>query len=342
MMNVKSLVTSLFLGSVLFAAFSSSPNYQLKSYTIGPGATNSAQSTTYHAQATVGEQNNGTTSSANYVSQNGSIQAEQLNIPPPPSLSNGGGIYYNKLQLIINTGGNPSDSTYAVAVSTNNFTYVEYVQTDGTLGPSPVYQSYTAWGGAGGSYIVGLTASTAYQVKVAAMEGMYTNTNFGNYTSQSTVAPSITFSESSNALNLGNLLPGAIVVSPSLNINLTTNAVDGGSVYISGTNQGLKSISGNYVIPAYSGDLASVNQGFGLQALSSSETSGGPMTIDSSYDVSGYNVEADSIVPQQIFNSLNPIVNGLASVDAAAKVYNDSPSANDYQEVLTFIASANF
>lgn len=341
-MNYKALLNSIFLGSMLFAAFSSSTNYQLKSYAIGPGGTNTAQSSTYNAEASVGEQANGTTSSHNYAAQNGSIPTAQLNIPPAPTLSNGSGTYYDKLLLVVNTGGNPSDSTYAVAVSSNNFANVSYVQVDGTLGSAPFYQSYMAWGGSSGSYIVGLATSTTYEVKVAAMEGMFTNTNFGSYATSSTVAPSIAFSVSSNALNLGNLLPGAIMSSPELSVNFTTNANVGGSVYVSGLNQGLKSATTNYIIPTVSGNLASVNKGFGLQVLNPSQSSGGPLSINSSYNLSGNNVGADLSTPQQVLTSTSPIVNGSALLSTVAKASSNSPSAADYQEVLTVIGAANF
>ena len=325
-----------------FGAFSSSSHYALKSYAFGPGGTNSAHSTTYYAQSTLGETTNNISSSTNYKGNNSSIQAEQLNVPPAPTLSNGSGSYYNKLLVTINTGGNPSDSTYAIAVSTNNFVSTQYVQVDGTLGGSQFYQSYSAWGGASGSYIIDLLPSTTYKVKVAAMEGMFTNTEFGAYSSASTVAPSITFSVSSNSINLGNLLPGNIVTNSTLGFTFSTNAVDGGSVYVTGQNNGLHSNTVNYTIPAYTGNLSSQSQGFGIQAINAAQTSGGPFSAVAPFNGSGNNVGAETTTPQQLLNSANPISGASANGSFQAEASSTTPSASDYQEVLTFEADANF
>lgn len=341
------MLRNLFIGMGLvlfsfFGAFPSSANYVLKSYSIGPGATNTASSATYDAQASLGEQSNGSTSSTNYSANNGSIQTEQLNIPPAPTLSNGGNSFYNKLQCLINTGGNQSDVTYAIAVSTNNFVSTSYVQADGTLGSNVTYQSFTTWGGSGGLLINNLSPSTTYQVRVAAMEGLFTNTNYGATASIATVAPSITFSLTPATINLGTLYSGTIITSGYNTVSFSTNAVSGGSVYVEGANQGLKSLLGNYLIPAVSGDLASLTQGFGVQGTNANETSGGPLIIDSPFNGTGNNVGGETNSYTPIFTSVGPITNGTANTDTQAKVSNSTPASNDYQEVLTFVASASF
>src|SRR6266568_494359 len=89
-------------GLFLFASFSSSANNQLKSYSVGPGGTNTSASTTYHLQGSVGEQNNSSTSGTTYTAKNGSVQTYQLNIPPAPTLGNGSGTYYNRLTFVVN------------------------------------------------------------------------------------------------------------------------------------------------------------------------------------------------------------------------------------------------
>lgn len=326
----------------IFAGLSASTNYVLKSYSIGAGGSANTSSTNYSLQASLGEQSNGTTSSTNNVLNNGSINAEQLNIPPAPTLSNGNNTYYNMLGIIINTANNPADTTYAVAVSTNNFTTTQYLQADSTLGASPVFQSYTAWGGATGSYISDLLPSTAYQVKVSAMEGQFTNTNYGPQASISTVAPSISLALSTSQLNLGSLLPGNVATSNQLTTSFATNAVAGGTVYVYGQYAGLDSLAINYLINAVSANLASLSNGFGLQASNPTETSGGPLTINSPYNGTADVVGADSSTPQAILSSPSAIYGGSASVVSLAKASTTTPAASDYQEILTFEASANY
>ena len=46
-------------GLLVLASFSSNTSYQLKSYSVGPGATNSSSSTSYKLQGSAGEQGAG-------------------------------------------------------------------------------------------------------------------------------------------------------------------------------------------------------------------------------------------------------------------------------------------
>ena len=58
---------------------------------------------------------------------------------------------------MIATGGNSSDATYALALSTDGIATTRYLKNDGTvqyvLGPLDT-QPYAAWGGAWGSYAI--------------------------------------------------------------------------------------------------------------------------------------------------------------------------------------------
>jgi hypothetical protein len=339
-------LASLSIGLVTaFASFSSSSGpsgYQLQSYGVGPGGTNSASSTTYKLQGTVGEQTNGSTAGSTKTANNGSIQTEQLNVPPAPTLSNGSGTYYNKLNFIINTGGNPSDTTFAVAVSTDSFVTTSYVQADGTLNTTPVYQTYTAWGSGSGTFMVGLTPSTAYKVKVAAKQGLFTNTEYGAFATATTAAPSTTFNVSPNSIGLGSLLPGSVVTSSNLTFSFGTDAVSGGAVYVSGASSGLFSTVQGHLIPAYTGNLALQTEGFGVQATNPGQYSGGPLTTVSPFNGTIHTVGAESTAPQQMLATTAPIVSGSANANVQAIVSSTTPAGADYQEVLTFIAAGSF
>lgn len=328
----------------MLAAFSSSPSYQLKSYGVGPGGTNSSSSTTYSLQGSAGEQANGSTASSTYTAKNGSIQTEQLNVPGAPTLSNGAGTYYNKLNVIVSTSSNPTDATYAIAISSNSFVTTNYVQADGTLNSSAVYQTYTQWGSGSGTLITGLSASTAYQAKVEAKEGKFTNTDFGAVGSASTVAfsSSISFSISPNTTNIGNLLSGTVVTSSNIAFTFATNAASGGKVYVSGVNGGLKSNNTGTTLSAYTGDLSTQTQGFGIQATSASQTSGGPFATVSPFNGTANNVGSESTTYVPILSSTASVTGGSANVNFQAKASSNTPASNDYQETVTFIAAASF
>ena len=332
-----SILTTLFS---IFASFPASSHYSLQSYSIGSGGTNSASSAHYAAQGNVGENVGGTSSSAHFSNKSGSVQAEQANVPPAPALSTGSNSYYNQLGLIINNGANPSDATFAVAISSNNFATTYYVQVDGSLGATPYFQTYTGWGGATGSYIVGLTPSTSYEVKVSAFDGKFTQSAYGPYALASTVAQSLTFSLTPTSQNIGSLLAGSVVTSPAaVNFSIATNAAYGAGIYVSGQYGGLHSSYGSNTIPSYSGNLTTPSHGFGIQDVSASS----PIVSVSPYNGSGTTVGSESSsVYAVLFSSSQPITSGTASSQFEAKSSISDPASSDYTEILTFVAAASF
>ena len=327
---------------VTFAAFSASSTYQLKSYSVGPGGTTGSTSTTYEAQDTVGDQTNGSASSTTYTNGSGSIQTEQLNVPGAPTLSNGSGTYSNMLGFTISTTGEPPDATYALAVSTtSNFASTNYVQANGTLGGSQVYQSSSTWVSGGGD-ITGLSPATTYYVKVAAKQGLFTNTEFGAYASASTINYEITFSVSPASYSIGTLLPNTVATSSNLSFTFMTLAASGGNIYVYGLHSGFYSTSKTYLISAISANLSTQSQGFGVQGTNPSQSSGGPLTVKSPYNGTGNNVGTESSTPAPIFSSTAAITGGTANANVQIKASGSAPAASDYQEVLTFVAAASF
>ncbi|MGC1176674.1 MAG: hypothetical protein WA843_01270 [Candidatus Saccharimonadales bacterium] len=342
MLKALNIVASL---GVLFAALSSSTNFQLNSYSVGSGSTNNSSSATYNLQASTGQINGAPSSSTTYTAKSGAIQAEQANVPTAPTLSNGGGTYFNQLNFIITTANNASDAVYSVAVSTtSNFTVTNYVQADGTLGATPVYQTYAAWGGASGTLAVGLSASTAYWFKVDAIQGKFTASAYGLSATASTVAvgPTLSFALTPSTINLGPLLANSIVASPSnISVTFATNAAHGGTVYVAGQNTGLVSASSsnyNLHVTPPSGDLSSLSEGFGLKGLSASS----PLTIQSPYNGSGNVVGAIFTTFQPLFSATAAVSSGSSTATLLAKSSISTPSATDYQDTLTFVAAASY
>lgn len=330
------------LPTMVIAAFSAGGTYQLNSYGIGPGGTTNSSSSTYHLQGNAGEQTNGSTSGGTYTANGGAIGAEQINVPGSPTLSNGSGQYYNKLQVTIDTSNDPSDTTYSVAVSTNGFVTTNYVQADDTLGASAVYQTYIAWGSGSGFFMIGLTPNTTYQVKVDAKQGLFTNTRYSAAASAATAQPTVTFSISPNATTMPSLLPSTVVTSSNLALTFATNATSGGGVYVSSQHSGLMSSQSGYTIAAYTGNLGSATEGFGVQAANPSQTSGGPLVTVSPFNGTGNTVGAALANPLQLLSTAAPIIGGTADTYLKAKASTITPSSPDYQEILTFVASANF
>jgi hypothetical protein len=142
------------------ATLPTTSNYTLNSYGFGSGGTASTKTTTYALNGLSGELNGQPTSTTNNGGQPGFVQTEHANVPKLSDLDNNAGIYYNKLHFIIDNQNNPTDATFLISVSTDNFASVtDYLQPDGTLSTTlstSDYQTYTAWGGSSGSFIIGL------------------------------------------------------------------------------------------------------------------------------------------------------------------------------------------
>jgi len=204
-----------------------STNYKLKDFGFGTGGTGNSSSSNYLLNAITGEQSGAKMSGTNYNLGPGLEFTNQANVPAAPVFTNPGN-YYNKLQIVLNTSDNPTDTEYAIAISTDNFvTETNYVQNDNTVGSTlgiEDYQTYVEWGGASGFFVVGLSSNTTYYVKVKAMQGKFTETNYGPVATAATVSPTLTFDIDVSAtdtetdppfsINFGDLVAGSVTDSP--------------------------------------------------------------------------------------------------------------------------------
>lgn len=352
---MRGFVTSgLGLGLVFFSALPATSNYKLNSYGFGSGGTANSQTATYSLEGTSGEISGQTTSTVNAKTKPGFIETQQANVPKLASIDNNGGQYYNKLHFVIDNQSNPTDATFLISASTDNFvTDIRYLQPDGTLSTTLAtndYQTYAAWGGSSGSLMIGLLPSTTYNVRLRATQGKFSESAYGPISSQATAAPSLTFSLVTSAqpsppysVSLGTLSAGTVNTTPdTINTVLTTNATTGGDVYLSSQNGGLKSSATSYQINAVSNDLSSVSEGFGAQNSSIGQTSGGPYSVVSPYNGSANNVGIINTITRSLYTSSTPITGGSGTLLLKAKSKSTSVAATDYQEILTFVAAGNF
>jgi len=336
---------------LLFAASPTSTNYTLKTYDIGSGGGTST-SGSYGLQAGAGAQSGSAQSSATYGSQSDGRGVVNAAVPPVATFTNPAS-YYDQLKLVLATGGNPTDTKYLIAVSTDNFVTTKYVQTDNSIGASQVlanYQTYAAWGGASGFLVVGLSPSTTYQVKVKALQGSYTGSAYSPVASASTVAPSISFSLATTltgtppfAVGFVGMTAGAVVTGTAdALLGLTSNANNGGAIYVKDTNAGLYSTLANTTITSATADLAIASSGYGGQIISSGQTSGGPLSAQSPFNGSTNNVGAFTTALQPLLSTSAPITGGIGTLRLKAKAAALTPSATDYADAIVLIAAMNF
>lgn len=336
----------------LFAASPSSSNYILRNYEWGSGGTGGSSSSNYKLNGVSGSQTGNLQTSTNYSDPSGVQSVQNAAVPAAPTVSNPSN-YYDRLSVTLNVGTSPSDTKYLIAVSSDNFATTYYVQTDNSIGTGVSisnYQTYTAWGGASGFTMLGLLPSTTYQVKVKALQGNFTGSNYGPTVSAATVAPSLTLSLTTTltstppfSVNFASLTAGIVVTGGAdAIIDITSNAVSGGNVYVRSTNAGLTSSLTGTTISSASTDLTGASSGYGARVSSTSQVSGGPLTSLSPFNGAGNNVGALTASLQKLLSTGGPVTTGSATIKLMAKVDAITPSANDYSDTLTFVAAMNY
>jgi len=228
-------ILSLALCPSLAIAGPASTNFELKSYSFGAGGDN-LSSTNFKLNATAGELGLGRLSSTNFKLGAGLTYLLNANVPPAPTVTNPG-TNYDRLLIVINTGNNPSDASFAIQMSTiSDFSSnVSYVKSDNTLGPTLTvtdFQTYTNWGGGSGEYVTGLPAGTTYYVRAKARQGTlnFTESEWGPATTGiTTSSPTLTFSASNTSVTFNNLNSANSYTDNSQSTVLTTstNAYNG-------------------------------------------------------------------------------------------------------------------
>lgn len=336
----------------MLLALPASTNYEMKDVGFGAGGLGISESSNYGMTGMAGEVSGTEMTSSNYDLGPGLVFTQQANTPGAPTFTNPAN-HYNKLQFIINTGNNPSDATFVIAVSTDDFVTTNYVQTDGTIGAVPVYQTYSDWGGAGGEFMIGLASSTTYKIKVKAIHTKYTETEFSVTSYASTVSPTLSYdldvssSDSESAspyiVAFGTLSVGSVTTTTDkVWVDFDTNAESGGFIYTYANNSGLVSANAGYTITSSTINLGGTNEGYGIRVDSATQTSGGPLTAVSPYNGVAENIGVIDTTSRTIFTSTGPIIDGRGSVLVKAKADAQTPAATDYTSIITMIASATF
>ena len=337
----------------MFFVMPASTNFEMHDYGFGGGGVGVGNSSNYSINGIVGETSGASNLGTTYDLGPGLEFTQQSNTPAAPTFTNPSN-YYNKLKFVLDTGSNPSDTIFAIAISTDNFVTTNYIQADNTIGSSAVYQTYTTWGGAGGAYVIGLSSSTTYKIKVKAVQTKYTETGFSTTASAATVAPTLSYDVDVSAtdtetgspyqVDFGTLNIGSVTTATKkVWVDLDTNAEQGAFVYVYSNNSGLTSASAAHTITSSSGDLTSASEGFGLRVDTVTQSAGGPLAAVSPYNNSSENVGILDTSTRTIFNTSGAtITGGRGSVWVKAKASSTTPTAGDYTSTITMIASASF
>jgi len=220
--------------SMVFAG-PASDRYELTTYDFGTGGISGATSSSYGMYAAVGSLGGSSVSGTLYSIGGGITYSQQADLPPAPIFSNPGATY-DRLKIVIQTGNNPSDARFAVAISDDGWATTQYVKSDVTIGNTleeTDFMVYDDWGGALGTVITQLKMNTLYSVKVAAKTGDFTQTGWGPSASAQTQTPFLSFGVSGNQLSFNSLSSENEYTDASKQTVLTTstNAYHGYIVY---------------------------------------------------------------------------------------------------------------
>jgi hypothetical protein len=208
-----------------------------------------------------------------------------------------------------------------------------------------------------GFNLLGLKPNTRYYIKATALKGDFTESipSVENV-STTTGNPSIYFdididddlgfaTETSGPYSVGfGVVSPGIVTNADNNIwiDLQSNSTNGVYSYVESENGGLSSSLANYTIVSNTIDLSSVNQGYGLIAISLSEDALGPLESVSPYNGSGQNVGELSTSPLLMLESTSAILGGRASLGIKLRTDLDTPAGNDYRDRLIFSVLGSF
>jgi hypothetical protein len=335
----------------LFAVTPTSTNYTLRNFEIGSGG-GTGSSTSYKLNSTTGTQTGAPGSSTNYSQKSGFAPAATSNAPAAPTFTNPSS-YYDRLQLTINTSSNPSDTKYAVAISSDDFVTTRYVKSDNSTGTTLVatdYRTYAGWGSASGVLVLGLTANTTYKVKVKAFQGNFSESAYGPTASAATSQASVTFGVATTlngtppfSISFASLATGTVFnANADASLSLATNALSGATVYIMDTQAGLRSTGSSYTLTSATADLSSAAKGYGAIVTATSQTTGGPFTVSSPFNGATNNVGALTTSLQPLATTTGVVTGGSVTVRFKAKTDITVPQGTDYADALTFVAAATF
>lgn len=336
-----------------------SGNYRIENPTTDGGG-NLSNSANYRSQDSIGDSSgNGQTNSTNYKAFPGFEQGAYPGVPGQPTFTNTGGVLYNSLAFIIATGGNPSDTTYAIAISSDDFATTNFIQTDDTVGSSPAWQTYTNWGAGSGELVTGLTSGTTYKIKVKARFGIDTETAYSITASAATIAPSLTISFS--GINSGTSIAGQTTT-----ITTTTNAVSYGNLVVNSPAIGAHKITVS--TNATGGYTTTIQQDGHLRTATSADidpvsgTNGSPAAWPGSVSTGAFGYHTtDSLLctgttsrfssnntyaqlttnPEEVACNSSPVTGEETTLVYKLEI-GSLQEAGSYQNVITYITTAIF
>ena len=273
---------------------------------------------------------------------------------------------YNKARFEIEGYSNPTDTLYTIQISEDNFASDVRCINGSTFMPTSLsncdindFRTQTYWEDEDFN-IKGLDSSTQYYIRISALHGNFTQSDYSaissattslgfvefdidiatnsGYTVESSPPYSVSFSGDSR------LIAGAgAVTAPNLVwLDLLSNAEGGVAITNQGANGGLYSPTTTEMINSNNLDLdGALAEGFGLQNYYidyDSSTYLGNITATTNYSGSGNVVGEVLTDPRKVYDASGPINAGRMGLYLKARAAEGRSSATDYSEFITFVS----
>ena len=273
---------------------------------------------------------------------------------------------YNKARFEIEEYTNPSDTLYTVQISEDNFVSDVRCVSGSTFMPTSLsncdindFRTKEYWETEDFN-IKGLDANTQYYIRISALHGNFTQSDYSTISSATTSMGFVEFDidiatssgytvESSPPYSVSfsgeeRLIPGAgAVTAPNLVwLDLLSNAEGGVAIINQGANGGLYSPTTTETIISSNLDLdGALSEGFGLQNYYigyDASTYLGSITATTNYSGSGNVVGEVLTDARKVYDASGPINAGRMGLYLKARATESRTSATDYTEFITFVS----
>lgn len=336
----------------------SSTNYSIENPSVDGGGEKS-NSTNYNEHDSIGGSNDSVSNSTNYKVFPGFEQHAYPGVPGQPTLVNTGGILYSALDFVIQTSGNQTDTTYAIAISGDDFATTSYIQADDTVGSNPVWQTYVAWGSGSGQRVTGLIANTTYKIKVKARYAADTETAYSITATAATGGPTLTLSfagvnsgttiagatttitSGANTVSYGSLVPNVTAIGAQT-LTVSTNATGGYTTTLqqdgdlrNNNSDSISPVSGTNASPA-AWPTGITNGYFGYHTTDSALCTGTSARFSSNDTYA-----AATTSPAEIACSTTTATNEQTSIVYKVEV-GTQQDAGTYQNTITYVTTAQY
>jgi len=193
----------------------------------------------------------------------------------------------------------------------------------------------------------GAPANTTYCFRVVKNDGSLLDTySVIPQITTSAAAPSVSCTLSATSTSFGNLSPSSVSTSsPNITITVScSNTSAGCTVYVkdsgNNTNPGLYNSTANHLIPSSDATLSAGTEGYGIQAATTTNGTGGNLSLNSKYNQTGNNVGGLSLTDIVLASSTVDVSNREVIITHKASISNLTPAGN-YQDSIIYSCNAN-